>query len=318
MANPGIDGFFATGPRLQVNATDCANGDRLLLLGASEAVAIELTRMYRAAQRSSPVCQVFVTAANALEKLADQSFDCVLVLNSCDAMTPRGIDAVSFCNAVRAAGCQDAVLVLSETANDSLWRAVCEADGELYVGPRPWYSVNLVMLIDRAVQQRARARESERRSWAERQRLERERAECSELISQQRRLLSEAGDSPFGTLEGLLPPELPGIYRELLRTYVMTGTVSLATEISKLAQTFAMAHLTPRQVLQLHLEQVDLLIRGIGQRSARHLIDRANLLCLELMLLLCEFLRAENSHTWWAWQRRPVADVGLSLERRAA
>ena len=318
MANPGIDGFFATGPRLQVNATDCANGDRLLLLGATDAVAIEVARMYRAAHRASPVCQVYVTAAAALEKLSDQSFDCVLVMNSFDAMTPRGIDAVSFCNAVRAAGCHDAMLVLTETANDNLWRAVCEADGELYLGPQPWRSANLLMLIDRAVQQRARARESERRSWAERQRLDRERVECSELIAQQRRLLSESSDSTFGTLDGLLPAELPQIYRELLRTYVMTGTVSLATEIRKLAQTFALAQLTPRQVLQLHLDQVELLIRGIGQRSARHLIDRANLLCQELLLLLCEFLKAENSRTWWAWRRQPVADLGLSLERRAA
>ena len=210
------------------------------------------------------------------------------------------------------------MLILSGTSTDALWKAACEAEVELYVGPPMWRSNTLLLMIDRAIQQRAAARQSQRQNWADRQRLEREREECAELIQQQWHLLNAASAEQLGSLEGIIPPELPLLYRELLRTYVMTGTSSFGLEISKLAQTFALAHLTPRQVLQLHLEQLELLVKGIGQRSARHTVDRANILCLELMLQLCESFEAQNARTWWAWRRQPVADVGLSLERRAA
>lgn len=318
MANPGNDGFFKAAPRLHAHVADWANGERLLLVGADETVAAEIATLYRAANRSLPGMQLLATASAALEQLAEESFDCILVVNAGGELRPRGTDALDFCTAVRAAGSTDAVLVLSLSATDALWKAACEAEAELYVGPALWRSHTLLLLIDRAIQQRAASRQTQRQNWADRQRLDREREECTELILQQRQLLNEAPAEQFGSLEGILPPELPSIYRELLRTYVMTGTSGFASEISKLAQTFALAHLTPRQVLQLHLDQLEQLVKGIGQRSARHIVDRANILCLELMLLLCECFEAQNARTWWAWRRQPVADLGVSLERRAA
>jgi len=318
MANPGTDRFFIAAPRPHAHVADWTSGERLLLVGADETVATALTALYRAANRSVPGLQLFTTASAALERLADESFDCILVVNAGTELRPRGTDALGFCTAVRAAGSNDAVLVLSGTSTDALWKAACEAEVELYVGSPVWRSNTLLLLIDRAIQQRAAARQNQRQNWADRQRLDREREECSELIQQQWQLLNAAPAEPLGSLDGILPPELPPLYRELLRTYVMTGTSSFGLEISKLAQTFALAHLTPRQVLQLHLEQLELLVKGIGQRSARHIVDRANILCLELMLQLCESFEAQNARTWWAWRRQPVADVGVSLERRAA
>lgn len=318
MANPGTDAFFTKAPRLQVHSGDWTSEERLLLVGADESVAAELTALYRAANRSVPGLQSFTTASAALERLAEESFDCILVVNHGGELRPRGTDALGFCMAVRAAGSADAVLILSGSATDALWKAACEAEADMYIGPPVWRSTTLLMLIDRAIQQRAAGRKNQRQNWADRQRLDREREECAELIQQQRQLLNEAPADQMGSLDGILPPELPLIYRELLRTYVMTGTSSFASEISKLAQTFALAHLTPRQVLQLHLDQLELLVKGIGQRSARHIVDRANILCLELMLLLCECFESQNARTWWAWRRQPVSDLGVSLERRAA
>ena len=318
MANPGNDRLFAAAPRSHVHPADWTNAERLLLVGADESAATEITAQYRAANRSLPGLQMFVTASAALERLAEEAFDCILVVHAAGELRPRGTDAIGFCTAVRAAGNTDAVLVLSVSATDALWKAACEAEAELYVGPPLWRSNTLLLLIDRAIQQRATARHSQRQNCADRQRVDREREECAELIRQQRQLIASAPAEPSGSLDGILPPELPLIYRELLRTYVMTGSTSFATEISKLAQTFALAHLTPRQVLQLHLDQLELLVKGIGQRSARHIVDRANIMCLELMLLLCECFESQNARTWWAWRRQPVADLGLSLERRAA
>lgn len=293
------------------------SGSKLMLVGVGPRVAVELTELYRLGRRSLPSIQVFATATGALEQLAEESFDCVLVVHSA-LRVPSGIDAQNVCTAIRAAGSTDAILVLTALASDPLFQAVCETAAEIYVGTTPWQSPALLQMIDRAIRQRELTRDSQRRTWADSQRVDRERAACEEILRHQRQLLVQTASRQFGSVDAILPPQLPQIYREILRTYVMTGTVSLTVEIKKLAQTFALARLTPRQVWQLHVEQVELLVKGIGQRSARHILDRANVLCLELMVLLCEFFESENARTWWAWRRQPVADTGISLERRAA
>ncbi len=320
MANHGPPGVATDTDESQyrVPSSESTYGGKLLLVGVVDHDVLQLAQLYRQAGRTVPVMQNFATAAGALERLAEVAFDCILVLNCTGDLNQPGIDAQSFCTATRAAGCADAILVLAATARDSLWKVTCETDAELYVGSPLWQSATLLLLLDRAVLQRSMVRDSQRRQWAEVQRMERERDDCANLLRQQRQLLQVAPIRQFGSVEAILPPELPKIYRELLRTYVMTGTVNLALEIKKLAQTFALVHLTPRQVLQLHLDQLDQVIKGIGQRSARHIVDRANVLCLELMVLLCECLAEQNARTWWAWRRQPVNDSGLSLERRAA
>lgn len=274
--------------------------------------------MYAQARRSAPVIHHCASAGQALAQLADESFDCVLIVNSTSDLTRPGIDAHGFCIAARAGGCTDALLIVTAVAGDALWRVACETESEVFVSSFAWQSSAILLFIDRTIQRRSITRDTQRRHWAEGQRVDRERDECSDLLRQQRQLLNETPTRQLGSVEAMLPAELPRIYREVLRTYVMTGTANLATEIKKLAQTFALAHLTPRQVLQLHLDQVELLVKGIGQRSARHIVDRANVLCLELMVLLCECFEEQNARTWWAWRRQPVSDFGVSLERRAA
>lgn len=317
---PGLplDESVALNPFSNAPADPWAPASKLILIGLGASEAVELTELYRIAKRPLPSIQVFATASSALAQLAEESFDCVIVASSEYSRRANGVEAKSVCTAIRAAGSTDAILVITAAASDSLWNVAVETAAEVYVSVAPWRSPTLLTMIDRAIRQRTITRDSQRRNWADSQRTDRDRAACEDLIRQQRQLLCEAPARQFGSLEAMLPVELSQIYREILRTYVMTGAVSLATEVKKLAQTFALARLTPRQVWQLHLDQVELLVKGIGQRSARHILDRANLLCLELMVLLCECLEADNARTWWAWRRQPVADTGVSLERRAA
>ena len=88
-----------------------------------------------------------------------------------------------------------------------------------------------------------------------------------------------------------LPAEFDDYYQELLRTYVIMGSGNLAVEIDKLAGLLAQAGLTPRAVLDLHLERVERLVRGLGNRSTRHVMARADLLALELLVHLGECYR---------------------------
>ena len=59
-------------------------------------------------------------------------------------------------------------------------------------------------------------------------------------------------------------------------------------EIRKFAEEVAAAGLTPRQVMRLHLGRVEELVSGLGSRSSRHILGRADLLALEVMIYLAE------------------------------
>jgi hypothetical protein len=88
-----------------------------------------------------------------------------------------------------------------------------------------------------------------------------------------------------------LPPEINTYYHELLRTYVIMGSGNLSGEIAKLADLLTVAGCGPREVLSLHLERVESLVGGLGNRSTRHIMARADLLALELMIYLSESYR---------------------------
>ena len=54
----------------------------------------------------------------------------------------------------------------------------------------------------------------------------------------------------------------------------------------------------PREALELHLDRVDSLVSGLGNRSTRHVLDRADLLALELVVHVGEHLhRRRNEAT---------------------
>ena len=81
-----------------------------------------------------------------------------------------------------------------------------------------------------------------------------------------------------------LPGELIGHYRELLRTYVIMGSGNLGDVLRHLAEMLVVAGLTAQQTLQLHLHVLEELLHGLGSRSTRHVMNRADLLALEVLL----------------------------------
>ena len=88
-----------------------------------------------------------------------------------------------------------------------------------------------------------------------------------------------------------LPSQLVEHYRQLLKAYVIMGSGNLAQEMSTLAELLTFSGISAPQSMQLHLHVVDELIRGLGTRSARHVVTRADLLALEVMVHLCEGYR---------------------------
>jgi hypothetical protein len=135
-----------------------------------------------------------------------------------------------------------------------------------------------------------------------------EHAEANRLLEQQRAMIADLAeicrdDAPAATEErdkttetsgGLpfvLPPQLTNHYRELLRTYVIMGAGNLSAEMDRLAEMLAHAAVRPQQAMLLHLHVLEEMISGLGSRSARHVMSRADMLILEVMIHLAEQYR---------------------------
>ena len=100
--------------------------------------------------------------------------------------------------------------------------------------------------------------------------------------------------SPVRRLPPSLPTECIGHYRELLRTYVIMGSGTLSVELAQLAEMLVRAGLAPWQAMELHLFVLEELIHGLGTRSSRHVMTRADLLALELVVNLADGYRRRH------------------------
>ena len=88
-----------------------------------------------------------------------------------------------------------------------------------------------------------------------------------------------------------LPERLVAHYRELLRAYVVMGAGNLADEMATLASLLAEADVSAQRTMQLHVHVLEELIGSLGNRSARHVMTRADLLVLEVMAHLADGYR---------------------------
>ena len=80
-------------------------------------------------------------------------------------------------------------------------------------------------------------------------------------------------------------------YRELLRAYVIMGVGNLGDEMSRLARLLADSGMSAQKTMRLHVQVLEELVQGLGNRSARHVMSRADLLVLEVMGHLADSYR---------------------------
>jgi len=239
--------------------------------------------------------------AAALSVLRDESFDAVLIGHD-----DKELDGFELIDAVRAGTSDDQpIIVLGESSEDEN-RALCfEAGGDAYLCVQTATIRTLIWELARAVQRHELVAENRRMREARKQRLQMEHEEASRLLQQQRAMIedleqvcldvSKAGQA----LEAMatstscpdLPPALVHHYRELLRAYVIMGAGNLSEEMNQLGNLLSAASVTAQQAMLLHLFVLEELIRGLGSRSARHIMNRADLLILEVMINLADHYR---------------------------
>jgi len=277
-----------------------------------------LAGAFAADSASEIILEEAVGSAAGLAKLRDEVFDAVLIGHE-----PDELDALELIEGYRAGGAEEPIVVLGTQSEQEMAALCYEVGADAYVCVNTATTRNLIWIVARAVQRYQLVRENRRLNQLERQRLQREHDEAQRLLAQQRAmiqdleaicagdppdLLSRAGptqpDSPKrqstkrdGSAEAQTPPplhlpeELVCHYRELLRAYVIMGSGNLACELGPLAELLASAGVTGRQAMQLHLRVLEELLSGLGTRSTRHVMTRADLLVLEMLIHLAENYR---------------------------
>jgi hypothetical protein len=103
-----------------------------------------------------------------------------------------------------------------------------------------------------------------------------------------------------------LPEKLVAHYADLLRAYVIMGSGNLSAELRDFAHLLVAANVGPHQTMSLHLGVLEELVRGLGNRSARHVMTRADLLVLEVLLHLAAGYRAAPQ------VQQPAQDIKLA------
>ena len=281
---------------------------RLLWVGAQEPSWVGLALKLDAEGCLEPQFRWASNSSEALSALRDENFDCVLVSDApVQGANPRRIEPIALLRAVRGSGYDGPALHITADVDDERRQWLCDLECDVLVTPNLYDSPALLPVIRRAIRTVELTRENHRLSIVNHRRIVRERDEAEHLLLQQRLIIAkleqpvplpttdaerprtDSGlDDRHTTGASLLPVDLPQetkeFYHELLRAYVIMGSGNLGTEIARLAELMVLAGISLRDALGFHLERVESVVRGLGNRSARHVMARADLLALELLI----------------------------------
>lgn len=234
--------------------------------------------------------------ADALAHLRRENFDCLFVFEPQAPKAPEttgtSSSALLFVEGLRTSGSDDAVVAILVEPNDEAFMRFDEYDCEVLVSPHGWQSRGIVPMVCRALSRGQVTRDVVSLEQTVRSHRVRERDEAQALLQQQRAVIDRAAAITH-TPAALIPERAHTFYRDLLRTFVMMATGSLDGDVRRLAEILALADIPPRDVLDMHLTEVQRLIDGLGSRSSRHVLARADILALELMTHLGASFRSK-------------------------
>jgi CheY-like chemotaxis protein len=254
-------------------------------------------------------------AAEGIARLREEVYDAVLVGHQ-----PGALDALELVEGLRAGGAEEPFIVLGAEGEAEMAALAYEAGADAYLCIETTTTRALLWVVARSIEWRRLVRENRRLLEAERKRLRAEHSEAERLLDQQRALIrdleslrscgpvGEACDDEIesdeatsktlvaSSIESATPPadllaSFAANYRELLRAYVIMGSGNLAHDLSDLAESLAAAGVSAPQTIELHVQVLEELVRGLGSRSARHVMSRADLLVLEVIVHLAEGYR---------------------------
>lgn len=250
--------------------------------------------------------EAIVGAASGLAKLRSESYDAIVVQHLTDEL-----DALEFVVAHRAGG-TDETLIVTGDFGEACFAPLCyEIGADGYLSMAEASARQMIWAIGRAIEWHRLQRENRRLADLDRQRLKLEHREAERLLAQQRCFASGLGEissvdviaddgfprafdhTPAADSPLKLPASLVERYRELLRAYVIMGSGNLAAETAALVSDFHAGRLPAPRVMQCHVHALEDTLMGLGSRSSRHVMARADLLVLEVMVQLAERYRRD-------------------------
>jgi KaiA C-terminal domain len=254
---------------------------------------------------------VGVTAG--LSHLRDEVFDAVLVSHE-----PGVLDALELVEGMRGGGNDEPAIILGKAPSAQMAALSYEVGADAYCSVAETTTRSLLWTFARAIERCQLVREHRRLVQNEQQRLAHEHQEAERLLGEQRALIAElekiressnergtgswelpdtdsllTAGHPLGgsPLKSDLPERLVTHYREMLRAYVVMGAGNLAEEMVRLAAMLTEADVSAQRTMQLHVQVLEELVGSLGNRSARHVMTRADLLVLEIMAHLADGYR---------------------------
>jgi len=255
---------------------------RVLYVAGNQRLGCHLAEAFAAQSDSTVFLEEAVGAAAGLARLHDDPFDIVLAEHDAD-----GMDALPLVAGIQAAGGGEPVIVLGSEPPHELLASFLAAGAENYVSVPSTTPQALQWIVARAFERTTLAREHRRLEDAQRQRQQQEQVEAGRLLQEQRTALQSLGS----TRDAPLASQLVDHYRELLQAYIVMGSGNLSDELARLVRVLLAGDIGCRQVMQMHLQLVDEIVRSLGGRSARHVLARADLLALEVVVKLAEVYR---------------------------
>lgn len=230
-----------------------------------------------------------------LARLRDDVYDAVLVSHE-----GGGLNALDVLDAIRAGSSDEQPIVVLGEQSEQEMSALCyESGGDAYVCVNTSTTRRLIWEVARAVERHRLIAENRRMLGEQRRRMQQEHDEAARLLQQQRAMIEDLERLPDSTRSSTdwnsplrsLPETLVQHYRELLRAYVVMGAGNLVEEMSRLSDLLVSASVTAQEVMLLHVQVLEALLQGLGNRSARHVMNRADLLILEVMVHLADGYR---------------------------
>jgi DNA-binding response OmpR family regulator len=258
-----------------------------------------------------------------LAQLRDEVYDAVLISHEAEVL-----DGLEFVEGLRAGGHEEPMIILGTDSSADMAALAYEVGADAYCCVAETTTRSLLWTFARAIERFQLMRENRHLVQVERQRLAQEHQEAERLLTEQRALiveleriretgqqatadlpLSDERDGhdcvddaapemnlirPRANAEPTrcdLPERLIGHYRELLRAYVVMGVGNLIHEMTGLAGLLVDAGISAQRTMQLHVHVLEELIASLGNRSARHVMNRADLLVVEVMAHLADGYR---------------------------
>ncbi len=298
---------------------------KVLYITTPDRTGCWLTGAFAADSASQIMLEEVVGESAGLCRLRDEVFDAVLVSHE-----PGVLDALDLVEGLRAGGNEEPMILLGSLPPDQIDALCYEVGADDYCCVAETTVRGLLWKFARAIQRNQLLRENRRLVQAERQRLQQEHHEAERLLDQQRALIADleilrdgsstseeqaapsfddclaksatsAISSPLD-----LPEALVAHYRELLRAYVIMGAGNLGDEMAALAELLTNTNVSAQRTMQLHVQVLEELVQGLGNRSARHVMNRADLLVLEVMGLLADGYRRR-----YYKRRHPLRQLSL-------